>query len=161
MRLALRQTCGRPVSNHLPCAGNSPSKGLASSKVVLPIIVVVVVFFILRAMVRGSGGGILALESKGVRARGLVLSCSPISLGGTTLGGRRFERRTMTLDIEVPGAEPYVSTGNFLIPRGVVETVPGASLDLALDPRDKNKLAVLGPGGFSGPWIRVGPPAAF
>jgi hypothetical protein len=129
--------------------------------VILPIIVVVVVFFILRAMVRGSGRGILALESKGVRARGLVLSSSLVSLGGTTIGGRRFERRAMTLDIEIPGAEPYVSSGNFLIPRGVVETVPGASLDLAVDRRDKNKIAVLGPGGFSGPWIRVGPPAPF
>jgi hypothetical protein len=130
-------------------------------RVILPIIVVVVVFFILRAMVRGSGGGIPALEAKGLRARGLVLSCSPVSLGGTTIGGRRFERRTMTLDIEIPGTEPYVSTGNFLIPRGVVEAVPGASLDLAVHRSDKNKIAVLGPGGFSGPWIRVGPPAAF
>ena len=129
--------------------------------VTLPILVVVIVFFILTAMLRGSGGGVLALEAKGVRARGLVLACSPVSLGGATLGGRRFERRTMTLDVEIPGAEPYVSSGNFLIPRGVVEAVPGASLDLAVDRKDKNKIAVLGPGGFSGPWIRVGPPAQF
>ena len=128
---------------------------------VLPIIVCVVVFLILRAMVRGSGGGVLALEANGVRARGLVLSCSQVSAGGTTINGRRFEKRTMTLDIEIPGAEPYVSSGVFLVPRGVVETVPGASLDLAVHRSKKNQIAVLGPGGFSGPWIRVGPPSAY
>jgi hypothetical protein len=129
--------------------------------VVLPIIVCIVVFLILRAMIRGSGGGVLALETNGMRARGLVLSCSQVSLGGSTVSGRRFEKRTMTLDIEVPGSEPYVITGDFLIPRGMVETVPGASLDLAVDRKNKNQIAVLGPGGFSGPWIRVGPPSAY
>jgi hypothetical protein len=129
--------------------------------VVLPIIVCVVVFFILRAMLRGAGSGPLALEKNGVRARGLVLACSQLSSGGTTISGRRFEKRTMTLDIEVPGSEPYVGTAEFLIPRGVVEPVPGASLDLAVHRRNKNQIAILGPGGFSGPWIRIGPPSAY
>jgi hypothetical protein len=129
--------------------------------VVVLVIVCIVVFLILRAMVRGSGGGVLALEAKGVRAHGLVLSCSQLSRGGSTMRGRRFEKRTMTLDIEIPGSEPYVITGDFLIPRGVVEAVPGASLDLAVHRSNKNQIAVLGPGGFSGPWIRVGPPSAY
>jgi hypothetical protein len=128
--------------------------------VVLATILSIVMFLVVRAILRGSGG-ILALEKNGVRARGLVLSCSPLSLSGSTISGRRFEKRTMTLDIEIPGVEPYVSTGDFLIPRGVVETVPGASLDLAVHRRNKNQIAVLGPGGFSGPWIRVGPPSAY
>lgn len=102
----------------------------------------------------------LALETKGLRGRGLVLSC--VQLGtGVTLNGRRFEKRTMTLDVEIPGREPYVSTGDFLVPRGVAETIPGASLDVAVDVRDQNQILVLGPGGFSGPWIRVGPPAPY
>jgi hypothetical protein len=102
----------------------------------------------------------LALETKGLRGRGLVLSC--VQLGsGVTMNGRRFEKRTMTLDIEIPGREPYVSTGDFLMPRGVAETIPGASLDIAVDPRDQNQILVLGPGGFSGPWIRIGPPAPY
>ena len=126
-----------------------------------PIIVCIVVFFILVSMVRGSRGGVLGLEASGMRARGLVLSCSALGWGGTTVRGRRFEKRTMTLDIEVPGAEPYVISGDFLIPRGVVEPVPGAPLDLAVHATDRNRIAVLGPGGFSGPWIRVGPPAAY
>jgi len=67
----------------------------------------------------------------------------------------------MTLDVEIPGREPYVSTGDFLVPRGVAETIPGASLDVAVDARDQNQILVLGPGGFSGPWIRIGPPAPY
>jgi hypothetical protein len=102
----------------------------------------------------------LALETKGLRGRGLVLSC--VQLGtGVTLNGRRFEKRTMTLDVEIPGREPYVSTGDFLMPRGVAETIPGASLDIAVDPRNPNQILVLGPGGFSGPWLRVGAPAPY
>ena len=102
----------------------------------------------------------LALETKGLRARGLVLSCNQLSTG-VTINGRRFEKRTMTLDIEIPGREPYVRAGDFLVPRGVVETIPGASLDLAVDPGDPSQILVLGPGGFSGPWIRIGPAAPY
>jgi len=103
---------------------------------------------------------LMALETRGLRGRGLVLSCSFLSTG-STINGQRYETRTMSLDVEIPGREPYVATGAFLIPRGLVETVPGASLDLAVDPSNKNLIAVLGPGGFSGPWLRVGLPAPY
>ncbi len=102
----------------------------------------------------------LSLETKGLRGRGLVLSCAQLGMG-VTLNGRRFEKRTMTLDVEIPGREPYVSTGDFLVPRGVAETIPGVSLDVAVDAKDQNQILVLGPGGFSGPWIRIGPPAPY
>jgi len=102
----------------------------------------------------------LELETKGLRGRGLVLSCAQLGTG-VTLNGRRFEKRTMTLDVEIPGREPYVSTGDFLVPRGVAETIPGASLDVAVDAKDQNQILVLGPGGFSGPWIRIGPAAPY
>jgi hypothetical protein len=126
-----------------------------------------VVFAIIAFLVfyGGSAGSrrvkrLMALETRGVRGRGLVLSCSFLSQG-STVNGQRYETRTMSLDVEIPGREPYVATGAFLIPRGLVETVPGASLDLAVDRSNKNLIAVLGPGGFSGPWLRVGPPAAY
>jgi len=98
-----------------------------------------------------------ALETRGLRARGLVLSSSMLTTG-STINGLRYETRTMTLDIEIPGRPPYEVTQAFLIPRGLLEPVPGASLDLAVDPSNKNIISVLGPGGFSGPWIRVTPP---
>jgi hypothetical protein len=98
-----------------------------------------------------------ALEANGVRGRALVLS-SDMLTSSVTINAQLYERRTMTLDIEIPGRAPYTTTGQFLIARGLVEPVPGASLDVAVDPKDQNQVAVLGPGGFSGPWIRVGIP---
>jgi hypothetical protein len=129
---------------------------------VVTVVILVVVFFVLKMLFGSSGPAAqyLALEKKGVRARGLVLACNRVP-HGLTAKGRRFEKWTMTLDIEVPGREPYVSTGDFLVPRGIVETVPGASLDLAVNPSKPNQVAVLGPGGFTGPWLRVGPPAPY
>ncbi len=102
----------------------------------------------------------LSLETNGVRGRALVLSSSFLATG-TTINGVRYEQRTMTLDIDIPGRAPYVTSGQFLIPRGLVQPVPGASLDVAVDPSNQNLMSVLGPGGFSGPWIRVGVPAPY
>ena len=78
-----------------------------------------------------------------------------------TIGQRRFERRTMTLDIEIPGRAPYVVSGQFLIPRGQCEAIPGSSLEVAVDRSNPSQLAVLGPGGFTGPWMRLGPPNVY
>jgi hypothetical protein len=101
-----------------------------------------------------------SLEVNGLRGRALVLS-SDIATTSVTVNGQRYERRTMTLDIEIPGRAPYTIAGQFSVPRGLVEPVPGASLDVAVDPRNPNVLVVLGPGGFSGPWIRTGVPAPY
>ncbi|MEO8903798.1 MAG: hypothetical protein ABI488_15940 [Polyangiaceae bacterium] len=121
------------------------------------IIFIVVVFLIVRG---GSRRGILALEANGLPARGLVLACARVSTG-CTIKGRRFEAFSMTLDVEPYGAASYVCTGSYLVPRGLVETVPGASLELMVDRKNKNQLLVIGPGGFSGPWLRAQPPNAY
>jgi hypothetical protein len=130
---------------------------------VLIVIGLVVAFFVLKLIfgAKTPTAQYLALEKNGLRARGLVLACDRVSLAGVTVGTRRFERWSMTLDIELPGREPYVSTGAFLVPRGLVETVPGAALDLAVHPSKQNLVAVLGPGGFTGPWLRTGPSASY
>jgi hypothetical protein len=123
------------------------------------IVIAIVVIWIIMA----SGGAArklkrqMALESNGLRGRALVLSSNMLTTG-VTINAQRYEQRTMTLDIEIPGRAPYTTTGQFLIARGLVEPVPGSSLDVAVDPGNPNSLAVLGPGGFSGPWIRVGMP---
>lgn len=100
------------------------------------------------------------LTQKGVRGRGLVLAASSFSVG-FRMGTRRFERRAMTLEIEVPGRAPFIVQGTFPVPRGLVEPVPGSSLDVAVDPSGAEKIAVLGPGGFTGPWLNIGPPQAY
>jgi hypothetical protein len=93
----------------------------------------------------------------GIPARGLVLQSARIATG-TTVNGRRFEQRAMTLDIEIPGQQPYICTGTFLVPRGLVEAIPGASLDVSVDPTNAQNIVVVGPGGFTGLWLNLGPP---
>jgi hypothetical protein len=116
---------------------------------------------------RSSSGNLLtstfaidSLARKGLRARGLVLSCNQMSTG-VTINGRRFERRTMTLDVEIPGRAPFITNGVFLVPRGIVEATPGSSLELAVHPTKMSQIAVLGPGGFTGPWLNFGPPNTY
>ena len=130
------------------------------------LIAAIVIGFFLYAVFKQANNpnqSVAALDrvaSRGLPARGLILLSNQLG-SGVTLNGRRFDRRQMTIDVEIPGRPPYVQSGLFLIPRGVVEPVPGASLDLAVDPRNPSQVVVLGPGGFSGPWIRVGPPQPY
>ncbi|MGH7295718.1 MAG: hypothetical protein ACRELB_12320 [Polyangiaceae bacterium] len=109
-----------------------------------------------------AGGAVLAsprLPRGRVHARGLVLSASQQSTGATQ-GGRRFESRRMTLDVEIPGEAPYVTQGTFLVPRGL-EAIPGSTLELSVSRSDQTSVTVLGPGGFTGPWLNNGPPNAY
>ena len=94
------------------------------------------------------------VSTKGVYARGLILSANAYSTG-VSFGGRRFEKRSVVLDVEVPGQQPYVINVDLLIPRGLVRAVPGDALDLRVDPSNPTNIAVLGPGGFTGPWLRT------
>ena len=131
---------------------------------VIGIALVVIVIWL---MARAGSGNLLtsvsaidSLARKGVRARGLVLASNQMS-NGVTLSGRRFERRMLTLDVEIPGRPPFVTSGLFLVPRGIVEATPGSSLELAVHPSNMTKIAVLGPGGFTGPWLNFGPPNTY
>jgi hypothetical protein len=125
---------------------------------VLVGILIFVVWMISRA---GKGPKTFAqVAQSGARGRALVLQSS-MPTSGFTMNGRRWLRTTMTLDIEVPGQQPYQVTGSFLLPRGLVEAVPGSSLEVAVDMNNRmsaDSVSVLGPGGFTGPWLNVGPP---
>jgi hypothetical protein len=129
-------------------------------------IVVLVIFFIVFALVKSASsrafgvGNFDRLAQSGVRGRALVLAASSVAVG-FRMGMRRFERRTMTLEVEVPGREPFIVQGTYPVPRGLVEPIPGSSLEVAVDPRGSGQIAVLGPGGFTGPWLNVGPPQPY
>ncbi len=127
--------------------------------VIIPLVLIAVVslvsILILVAIVRAARRR--ALAPPGLRARGLVLTCNRVATG-VTVNGRRFEQRSMTLDVEIPGRPPYQATGVFLVPRGIVETLPGSSLELVVHPTNMGRITVLGPGGFTGPWLSYGPP---
>jgi hypothetical protein len=104
--------------------------------------------------------GMGAARPNELRGRALVLKASRQSTLVTTMGGR-YESRSMTLDVEVPGLPPFQTSGVFRVPRGIVEAISGASLEVSVDPNNPSSLEVLGPGGFSGPWLQYGPPNAY
>jgi len=126
----------------------------------LVIFVAFFLFVIIKNATTGQPAVYDRLAAKGLPGRALVLSSFQMAQG-VSFGLRRFQRRQMTIEIEVAGMAPYQLTNTFLVPRGVVEPIPGASLDVAVDPKNPQNVAVLGPGGFTGPWIRLGPPPAF
>jgi hypothetical protein len=122
--------------------------------VVLALVGITVTVLLVRAVTRR------VTAPQGLAARGLVLTCDRVSTN-VTISGRRFENRRMTLDVEIPGRPPFVATGTFLVPRGIVEALPGSSLELVVDPKDVTQISVLGPGGFTGPWLSYGPPNTY
>ena len=126
------------------------------------LILTAFIFFVVWAIVKNASGvtSFDKLARSGVRGRALVLTSSSTATN-MRLGTRRFERRAMTLDVEVPGRAPFVVQGIYLVPRGLVEPIPGSSLEVALDPRGGSQIAILGPGGFTGPWLNIGPPQAY
>jgi hypothetical protein len=126
----------------------------------LAILVVVVVLVIQASVRNASAGSYDRLASRGARGRALVLASSQMAVG-VTIGRRRFQRRQMRLEIEVEGGRPYEVTDTFLVPRGLIEPIPGSSLDVAVDSRKPSQIAVLGPGGFSGPWLTTGVPQPY
>jgi hypothetical protein len=127
------------------------------------IIIFAVIGLFIWIVARAASQGVRArdrLARNGLPARGLVLASAQMSVG-VTINGRRYEQRAMTLEVEIFGRAPYVIQGTFMTPRGLVEGIPGSSLELAVDPNNGSQIAVLGPGGFTGPWLNLGPPQPY
>jgi hypothetical protein len=140
---------------------------LIVGSILVVVVFAVVLTKIIRAISAGASGNPFGGTSatgpytaQGLRARGLVLTSNRVS-SGVTVNGRRFEQRSMTLDVEIPGRPPFVASGTFLVPRGIVEALPGSSLDLDVHPTNMSQITVLGPGGFTGPWLNFGPPNSY
>lgn len=102
----------------------------------------------------GTAGGRDALIARGVSARGLILKASQWSTESAQ-GLQRFEVRKLLLDVEIPGEAPYEVSVSPLIPR-ICEACPGAALDLRIDPKNRQNVAIVGPLGTSG-WIGAAP----
>ena len=119
------------------------------------LVAVVVVLIIAAAAKKGGGGGVggalydKALD-RGTPARGILLWVAP---RGTPSGtaARRFHLRQVKIDIEIPGQRPYVVDTMATIPMNLVRDVlPGATLEVRVDPSDPTKVTIVGPGaGFS------------
>lgn len=114
------------------------------------IIAVAVVFFIANASTPSSDFD--RLVATGIPAIGVLLQVSARPTMTTTAGLRRFQQRSITVDVEIPGHPPYVVSLGAWIPGNLVRDVlPGATVELRVDPKNRNKIMIVGPGvGFAG-----------
>lgn len=96
------------------------------------------------------------LSTNGVLGRALILQAAATVSGRATVGGQRFEMRNLILDIELPGQAPYEISVTPMIPR-IVEALPGASVDVRVDPKSPNDVLIVGPAGSSA-WLPAAMP---
>ncbi len=96
------------------------------------------------------------LSARGIPARGILLAVSPT---GRKVGAswRRFEQRRVRIDVEIPGRAPYEVQATTVFPLNLSRDVlPGATVELRVDPRNPNLLAIIGPGtGFAQAALRT------
>jgi hypothetical protein len=112
------------------------------------------IIFLFVAFASQVGGDRARVLRTGLDARGIILWADRTAVN-STVGGVRYETRQLRLDVEIPGRAPYEMSVSPLIPR-VCEALPGATLDLRVDPKDPNNVAVLGPAGSLG-WMTAMP----
>ncbi len=115
-----------------------------------------VIAFILIALRRS---GMSGLMKKGLPARGILLQVSSLATRVPN-SNPRVERRQVTLDVEVPGQPPYeVSTQVLVLANLRADVMPGATVELRVDPKNKKNLAIVGPGsGFAVTGLVTQPP---
>ena len=86
------------------------------------------------------------LVASGIPARGILLSVSSTGMKSGTMS-RRFESRQVVIDVEIPGRAPYEVATTTIFPINLSRDVlPGATVELRVDPRNPNNLAIIGPG---------------
>jgi hypothetical protein len=115
------------------------------------VAVVFVLIVVVIAIVGAAAAGNYAsdfdrLVASGIPARGILLQ---VPATGTKVGTtqRRFERRQVYIDVEIPGKEPYETSVMILIPINLVRDVlPGSTVELRIDSRNPSKMAIIGPG---------------
>ena len=120
------------------------------------VALVVVGFFIWFIVKMGRAfspsGNFDRLAAKGTPARGILLRVAsvpqPYRNGAF---GQKFERRQVTIDVEVPGQQPYVVDVSALIPRNMARDVlPGVTVEVRVDPQNPMNVTIVGPGaGFA------------
>jgi hypothetical protein len=102
------------------------------------------------------------LVANGIPGRGILLRVSAQPLRTTGIPGRRFQLRTVEIDVEVAGKAPYVITATPYIPTNLVRDVlPGATVELRVHRSNRDQIAIIGPGvGFAGAAQLLAPPVA-
>jgi len=115
-------------------------------------VVGLIVVFLIILVIKGAssvslgGNSYDSLVARGIPARGILLSVAPM---GTKTGTRlrRFEVRQVRIDVEIPGQAPYETNATPWIPINLVRDVlPGATVELRVDPKNPSNMAIIGPG---------------
>jgi hypothetical protein len=134
---------------------------IASLIVATIVIIMLVVFFVVAKASKGGaiGGSYASLSRRGTPGLGILLQVD--STGLSALGTSSFlplEKRTVTIDVEVPGQAPYVANLDVVFPTSLRgDVLPGATVEVRVDPKNAQNLCIIGPGvGFTG----VFPPRA-
>ena len=118
----------------------------------LGFVVVIAIFWMIFSVAKpGSRGAYNTLLANGIQGRGILLGVSNMSLGTVGVGLFKYQQRGVTIDVEVPGRPPYECTVTALIPLNLVRDVlPGATVEVRVDPSNPNNIAIVGPGvGFN------------
>jgi hypothetical protein len=93
-----------------------------------------------------SNAGFDRLVANGIPARGILLSVSSTGMK-TGTAWRRFESRQVVIDVEIPGQAPYEVATTTIFPINLSRDVlPGATVELRVDRRNPNNVAIIGPG---------------
>jgi hypothetical protein len=118
-----------------------------------------VFLFIVFILIAASRGGVSGLMKKGLPARGILLQVSSLATRVPN-STPRVERRQVTIDVEVPGQAPYVVSAQVLVLANLRNDVmPGATVELRVDPKNKKNIAIVGPGsGFAVTGLVTQPP---
>ena len=108
---------------------------------------VVVAIWLIVSFTQGTVAEFDRLVASGLPARGILLKVSATATRAGSAGVRRFERRAVLLDVELPGQAPYEVSLSPLIPTNLSRDVlPGATVELRVDRSDRSKIAIVGPG---------------
>lgn len=112
---------------------------------------VVVFVFIFSLVKAAASGGYQGLIKRGVPARGILLWVDRQGVKQPGVGRVRYEKRGMTIDVEIPGKAPYEVTTTSFVPTNLSRDVlPGCTVELRVNPRNPQQIAIVGPGvGFA------------
>jgi hypothetical protein len=122
------------------------------------IFVLFFIAFVIYRVARGARSSSLPASSSGrmdcytllqlgVPAAGILVQVgTQRTLWGTASSGY-FEARTVSIEVELPGQKPYRVDGPIYVPANMRRLVlPGATVELRVDPGSRQNIAVFGPG---------------
>jgi hypothetical protein len=121
-------------------------------------VVVVVILFVIWLVKPAAGtpshtpSRYARLVKSGLPARGILLAVTSTPVRSFGFGLGKVQVRSVQIDIEVPGRSPYEASLDVAIPLNLVrDALPGATVELRLDRRNPELVAIVGPGvGFAG-----------